>query len=103
MNLIIRACGGMLAGLSWKPKLLPYCILIGFELAAIAGLLLVDDLIATRFGTQFINQLPIHSDSPYMRVWHWWNCCLSRKSNNWHRPRCLPKNLLGVNRRLQQY
>ena len=36
VNLIIRACGGMLAGLSWKPKLLPYCILIGVELAAVA-------------------------------------------------------------------
>ena len=30
---LIRACGGMLAGLSWKPKLLPYSILVGVELA----------------------------------------------------------------------
>ena len=69
INLIIRACGGMLAGLSWKPKLLPYCILIGVELAVVAGVFLTNDAIARRFGTQFISQLPIHSESPYMRVW----------------------------------
>lgn len=69
MNLIIRVCGGMLAGLSWKPKLLPYCILIGVELAAGAGVLLASDTIASRFGNLFFNQLPIHSESPYMRVW----------------------------------
>ena len=69
INFIIRACGGMLAGLSWKPKFLPYCILIGVELAAIAGVFLVNDTLASRFGSQFVNQLPIHSDSPYLRVW----------------------------------
>ena len=69
INLIIRACGGMLAGLSWKPKLLPYCILIAVELAAVAGIFLASDTLASRFSSQFINQLPIHSDSPYLRVW----------------------------------
>ncbi len=69
INLIIRVCGGMLAGLSWKPKLLPYCILICIELAAIAGVFLTNDKMANRFGSQFINSLPIHSDSAYMRVW----------------------------------
>ena len=69
INFIIRACGGMLAGLSWKPKLLPYCILIGVEFAAVAGLFLTNNTIASRFGTEFINQLPISSDSAYLRVW----------------------------------
>ncbi len=69
VNLIIRACGGMLAGLSWKPKLLPYCILVGVELAVVASFFLTNDTLANRFGDQFINQLPIHSDSPYLRVW----------------------------------
>ena len=72
MNFIIRVCGGMLAGLSWKPKLLPYCILVGVEIAAVAGLLLADvktSQIANRFGLQIIKDLPIHGDSPYMRVW----------------------------------
>ena len=69
VNFIIRACGGMLAGLSWKPKLLPYCILIGIELAAITVVFLVNDTLANRFGSRFFNELPIHSDSPYMRVW----------------------------------
>ena len=69
VNLIIRACSGMLAGLSWKPKLLPYCILIAVEIAAVAGVFLANDTLASRFGSQFINQLPIYSDSPYLRVW----------------------------------
>ena len=69
VNLIIRACGGMLAGLSWKPKLLPYCILIGVALTAVASFFLTNDTVANRFGSQFINQLPIHSDSAYLRVW----------------------------------
>ena len=59
----------MLAGLSWKPKLLPYCILIVIELAAISTVFLVNDALATRFGSRFFDQLPIHSDSAYMRVW----------------------------------
>ena len=69
INFIIRACSGMLAGLSWKPKLLPYCILIGIELSAIAVVFMVNDTLADRFGNRFFNELPIHSDSPYMRVW----------------------------------
>ena len=66
INFIIRACSGMLAGLGWKPKLLPYCILIAVELAAVAGIFLANDTIANRFGTQFINHLPIHNESPYL-------------------------------------
>ena len=69
VNFIIRACGGMLAGLSWKPKLLPYCILIGLELAAVATIFIGNDTLANRFGREFVNQLPIHHDSPYLRVW----------------------------------
>ena len=69
VNFISRACSGMLAGLSWKPKLVPYCILIGIELVAIAVVFIVNDTLAKRFGSRFLNELPIHSDSPYMRVW----------------------------------
>ena len=57
INFIIRACGGMLAGLSWKPRLLHYCILIIVELIAVVGVFLANDKIADRFGNQFFNQL----------------------------------------------
>ena len=53
INFIIRACSGMLEP-QLKPKLLPYCILIAVELAAVAGIFLANDTIANRFGTQFI-------------------------------------------------
>ncbi len=69
VNLILRMCGGMLAGLSWKPKLLPYCILIAVEVLAVTGVFLFNDTLVNRFGSQFIKELPIHDDSPYMRVW----------------------------------
>ena len=69
MNFIIRAFAGMLAGLSWKPKLLPYCILICIALAAVFGVFLFNEGLASRFGKQFVSQLPIHSDSEYLQVW----------------------------------
>ena len=69
VNFIIRACGGMLAGLSWKPKLLPYCILIGVELAAVASVFLANDTLASRFGSQFINSLPISENSTFIKIW----------------------------------
>ena len=69
VNFIIRACGGMLAGLSWKPKLLPYCILIGIELAAVAGVFLANDTLASRFGSQFINSIPMSENSTFIKIW----------------------------------
>ena len=69
INLISRVFGGMLAGLSWKPKLLPYSILICIEFAAVFGVFLFNEGLASRFGTQFVSQLPIHSESHYMQVW----------------------------------
>ena len=69
VNFIIRACGGMLAGLSWKPKLLPYCILISIELAAVASVFLANDTLASRFGSQFINSLPISENSTFIKIW----------------------------------
>ena len=69
VNFIIRACGGMLAGLSWKPKLLPYCILIGIELAAVTGVFLANDTLASRFGRQFINSLPMSENSTFIKIW----------------------------------
>ena len=69
INFISRAFGGMLAGLSWKPKLIPYCILICIEIAAVFSVFLFNDTLAHRFGKEFVSQLPIHSESAYMRVW----------------------------------
>ena len=51
-----------------EAKIVALFILIGVELA-VAGFFLAKDMEANRFGSQFINQLPIHSDSPYLRVW----------------------------------
>ena len=69
INFIIRVCGGMLAGLSWKPKVSHYCILIASEIAAVTWFFLAHDTTASRLATKFVNQIPINSDSPYMRVW----------------------------------
>ncbi|MDB9915490.1 O-antigen ligase family protein [Alphaproteobacteria bacterium] len=57
-NILIRACGGMLAGLVWKPKLLLYSLLILIEIIAILTLALARPDLGNRFGKQFTQQIP---------------------------------------------
>ena len=70
INFIIRACGGMLAGLCWKPKFFPYFALILFEIISVSALFWLNETAAFRFIIHFIDVLPIHRDSPYMEVWN---------------------------------
>ena len=68
INFLIRACGGMLAGLIWKPKLVRFLCLVLLEIIAIAVVFLTSPTIGTRFISSFIEQLPSHSESPYYQV-----------------------------------
>ena len=70
INFIIRACGGMLAALVWKPKLGRLIGLISLEIAAILLLFFATPTIGNRFIDSFINELPTKSNSPYLRVWN---------------------------------
>lgn len=70
INFIIRACGGMLAAVVWKPKLGRLIGLVVIEVLAIFLLFLATPTLGNRFVDEFINQLPTQSDSPYLRVWN---------------------------------
>ena len=70
INFIIRACGGMLAALVWKPKWNRLAGLAVIEALAILILFFATPTIGNRFVDQFISQLPTQPDSPYLRVWN---------------------------------
>ena len=67
INLLIRACAGMLAGLMWRPKWNRYFLLVAIEIVAVVLLFQVSPEMSKRFVTTFINQLPTQSESPYYR------------------------------------
>ena len=70
INLILRAMGGMLAGIFYRPIWTRYLLLIVAELLAILGVFVLMPVIGERFVTSFIKQLPLHDASPYKRVWN---------------------------------
>lgn len=68
INFIIRACGGMLAGLMWRPKFYRYVILVLIEVMAVVALLKSKPDIADRYISTFIEHLPTGSHSPYFNT-----------------------------------
>ena len=68
INFIIRACGGMLAGLLWRPKSSRYACLILVEVLAVVTVFVASPNIGNRFVDKFLEQLPSHNESPYFRV-----------------------------------
>ena len=70
INFIIRACGGMLAAIVWRPKLGRLIGLVSLEIAAILLLFFATPTLGNRFVDQFISELPTQIDSPYLRVWN---------------------------------
>ena len=68
INFILRACGGMLAGLIWRPSLYRYGALILIEILAIATVFTVTPDTGNRFTQQFMNEMPVDAGSPYYRV-----------------------------------
>ena len=65
INFLIRACGGMLAGLMWKPKWRRYLALIGVEALAIALLIASAPNLSERYINHFIDHIPTHEGSMY--------------------------------------
>ena len=68
INFLIRACGGMLAGLLWRPKAGRYVCLILIEILAVMTVFMASPTIGNRFVDTFIKQLPSNSESPYYDV-----------------------------------
>ena len=58
INFLIRACGGMLAAIVWKPNWKRYAILVLVEVLAIVAVFALMPSMQNRFTTQIVNHLP---------------------------------------------
>jgi len=69
-HFLIRACGGMLAALVWKPKLKLYAILIFVEILAVIGVFMLRPDLGNNFTNNFVKQIPIvNTDTGYWGSW----------------------------------
>ena len=68
INFLIRACGGMLAAVVWKPKLGRVLAILAIEGAAVLSVLFTTPGMANRFVDHFVSQIPVHSESVYFRA-----------------------------------
>ncbi len=71
-NFLIRACGGVLASLVWKPKFIIISTLILIEILAVIVVFSSRPDLSDRFGKQFLNNIPLANTSdnnPYWGAW----------------------------------
>ena len=68
INFLIRACSGMLAAVVWKPRLYRVVAVVAIEGIAVFLALFTTPGHFQRFIGHFVQQLPIHGDSPYFRA-----------------------------------
>ena len=68
INFIIRACGGMLAAVVWKPRLYRVVAVFAMECLAVFSALLATPGLSQRFVDHFFQQLPTHGHSLYFRA-----------------------------------
>ena len=71
-NFLIRACGGILASIVWKPKFILISTLIIFEILVVIILFLNRPDLTNRFGKQFLNSAPftnMSDNNPYWGSW----------------------------------
>ena len=71
-NFLIRACGGILASIVWKPKFLMFTFLILIELFAVLFILMSRPDLNDRFLDRFISSIPVANttnENPYWGAW----------------------------------
>ena len=69
-NFLVRACGGILASIVWKPKFLMISILIFIEVLAVLALFFARPDLSSRFSTEFLKEIPIlNFDTGYWGAW----------------------------------
>ena len=71
-NFLIRACGGILASIVWKPKFLMISLLIFIEVLAVLALFFTRPDLSSRFGDEFLNSIPIANTSDNNGYWGAW-------------------------------
>ena len=68
INLLIRACSGMLATVVWKPRLYRVVAVFAIEGIAIFSAIYATPGLVQRFFDDFVQQIPTHVDSLYFRA-----------------------------------
>ena len=68
INLLIRACSGMIAAVTWRPKLWRVLLIVSVELIAVVVVLQTLPDLGNRYVDNFIDNLPTHTQSPYYRA-----------------------------------
>ena len=68
INFLIRACGGMLAGLVWRPNWRRYLALIIVEVIAVIAISASSPGTTERYVDHFLDQLPTGVHSAYYRT-----------------------------------
>ena len=69
-HFLIRACGGILASIVWKPKLILFSVLILIEVSAVVVVFLVRPDLGDNFTKNFVKQIPIvNTDTGYWGSW----------------------------------
>ncbi len=68
VNFLIRACGGMLAGLLWKPSWKKYGFLLLVEVLAVVVVFVTVPQLEKRYVKHLINELPTNSESAYVQI-----------------------------------
>lgn len=68
INFLIRACGGMLAALMWRPNFKRYFVLVAIEVLAVVIAFQALPSVGNRYVDNFVSQLPFSNDSAYFRI-----------------------------------
>jgi O-antigen ligase len=71
-NFLIRACGGILASIVWKPKAMMISLLIFIEVLAVLALFFTRPDLSSRFGEKFLNSIPLTNTSDQNGHWGAW-------------------------------
>ena len=72
VNFLIRACGGMLAALVWKPKFILYVSLILIEIVAVLVLAFSRPDLSKSFGESFVKAIPVTNMNEANSYWGAW-------------------------------
>lgn len=68
INFLIRACGGLLAGLVWRPRFKRLLLLVLIEIGAIIMMFAFVDGLQSRFVAEVAAAVPTSTSSDYYRV-----------------------------------
>lgn len=71
-NFLIRACGGVLASLVWKPKFLMILILVIIELGAILFIFFSRPDTGKHFSNHFVTNIPLLNQTDQNPYWGAW-------------------------------